>query len=548
MKQRLLSLLLACMLSLGAGGGAAAQTKESLTYLYAGTTASYLKILSHTGRALTTVCTDYFDIKADGSLWITPPNKIDPEFIREMHARDILVTPFISNHWDRAVGLSALANRAALTVQIADVIEQYDLDGVNVDIENVTEQSREAYTDFVRLLRAKLPAHKLVTVAVAANPYNWTSGWQGSYDYKALSDHSDYLMLMTYDESYQGGPAGPVSSKLFFERSIQYAINQGVPKHKIVAGLPFFGRYWKNGSGGIGLAASDIEYLLGNYPSSTRYDKDTESANATVTIRPGDPKPIIWGGRTMPEGTYDIWYDSLSSVKFKLDTIHALGIRGAGSWALGQENPDMWTFYTTALYGGAAPPSKNERLVRVLDALNRPSGGSKNPRAVASSTVLTRGEMAVVLAEMTYVEPETGGENFSDTANYWGAGHIRALKRRGLISGTGGGLFHPDRNLTREEAIAMVERVLVLPNTIDHHLMTFKDVTPSMWSYAPIAKLNYFSIVAGVSRDYFKPFDPISAASMALLFDKVEPYPMNPDKFVPVPSGTIPDDPIINPR
>lgn len=39
--------------------------------------------------------------------------------------------------------------------------------------------------------------------------------------------------------------AGPVSSLSFFERSIQYAINQGVPKDKIVAGLPFYGRMWK---------------------------------------------------------------------------------------------------------------------------------------------------------------------------------------------------------------------------------------------------------------------------------------------------------------
>jgi len=121
------------------------------------------------------------------------------------------------------------------------------LDGVDVNIENVTHEQRDAYTDLLRLLREKLPENKLVVTAVAANPNGWTIGWHGSYDYKALSNYCDYLMIMAYDESYRGSPEGPVSSKSFFDRSIEYALNQGVSKDKIVVGIPFFGRYWKQG-------------------------------------------------------------------------------------------------------------------------------------------------------------------------------------------------------------------------------------------------------------------------------------------------------------
>lgn len=83
------------------------------------------------------------------------------------------------------------------------------LDGVNVDIENVTEKQRTQYTELVRRLRESLPSDKEVSVAVAANPSGWNTGWHGSYDYAELGKYADHLFIMAYDEHYQGGaPAG----------------------------------------------------------------------------------------------------------------------------------------------------------------------------------------------------------------------------------------------------------------------------------------------------------------------------------------------------
>lgn len=155
-----------------------------------------------------------------------------------MQNRGIKVVPFLSNHWDREKGIKALANRHSLSDQIVSSIVMYNLDGVNVDIENVTHLQREYYTDFVRLLREKMPEGKTLAVAVAPNPYGITTGWHGSYDYKSLAKYSDYLMIMAYDESYPGGPAGPVASYDFVEATIIKALTE-VPKDKIVLGIPF---------------------------------------------------------------------------------------------------------------------------------------------------------------------------------------------------------------------------------------------------------------------------------------------------------------------
>lgn len=156
-----------------------------------------------------------------------------------MHNQNIKVVPFISNHWNRELGRIALLNREKLAQEVVEAVKKYNLDGVNIDIENVTEADKENYTDFVRLIKSKLPLGKEVSVAVAANPRGFTTGWHGSYDYKSLAKHCDYLMIMAYDESYYGSKPGPVASKAFVENSIKYALGQVSPE-KIVLGIPFW--------------------------------------------------------------------------------------------------------------------------------------------------------------------------------------------------------------------------------------------------------------------------------------------------------------------
>lgn len=325
--------------------------RDSLTYLFCGTSDHYLSLISQTQNSIKTVCPDFFELDDSGNLVLAGPSKLNKGFIDACHAQNIKVVPFVSNHWDRELGVTALLNRENLSSQIAKAVEDYNLDGVDVDIENVSHLHREENTDLIRLLRQKIPSDKIVSIAVAANPNNWQTGWHGSYDYKALSDYADYLMIMIYDESYFGGPEGPVSSSTFFNKSIQYAFNQEVPKEKIIAGIPFFGRFWKVGEqvGGYGIAARDVEYLLANYDSISHFYQDSKSALAIVTIHPNDPEPVVWGNRRLTAGTYHIWYDDEEATRYKLNTINTLDLRGVGSWALGQEILSIWDFYTYAL-------------------------------------------------------------------------------------------------------------------------------------------------------------------------------------------------------
>ena len=316
----------------------------NMSYLYFGNTDSYLSQIDQTKGNLNLVAPSFFDINPDGTLKVT--NQFSEKLVSEVHKRNMKVVPFLSNHWDRELGRTALANREALSSQIASFIMKNNLDGVNVDIENVTDDDRDAFTDLVKLLRNKLPKDKEVSVAVAANPYGWTQGWHGSYDYKALASYANYLFIMAYDEHYQGGTAGPVASSDWVDKSIQYALNQGVSKDKIVLGVPFFGRYWKDGSavGGYGVGVNQVESLISKYKGVVSYDQTKQSPKATITIKSGDQLPVIHG-KTLQPGTYVFWYENLTSLKAKVDLVHKYDLKGTGSWSLGDENTAIWSNY-----------------------------------------------------------------------------------------------------------------------------------------------------------------------------------------------------------
>lgn len=333
----------------------------NMSYLYFGNTKSYISQIDKTQGNLSLVSPSYFDINADGSLKIT--TQYDSTFVKEMHSRGMKVVPFLSNHWDRNVGRAALNNREKLTTQIADFIIKNNLDGIQVDIENTTEIDRDAYTDLVRLLREKLPSDKEVSVAVAANPNGWTKGWHGTYDYKELAKYSSYLMVMAYDESYEGSKEGPVASYGWVENSIQYALKQGISPDKIVLGIPFYGRYWKEGeaTGGTGISNVRVDELLSRYGGTVVFDEATKSPKATITIKQGDPVTTI-AGKTLTPGTYKIWYENSDSIAAKFELIHKYNLKGSGSWSLGQESTSIWQNYRTWMSDNGQVAQQQEQL------------------------------------------------------------------------------------------------------------------------------------------------------------------------------------------
>ncbi len=496
----------------------AAEYRFNMSYIYFGSSSDYTKLVDSTQNSLNEVAPNYFALDQDGNLALTA--SVSRDFISDMHARGVTVVPYLTNDWSRPVGKAALDNREALARDLADAVVLYDLDGVNIDIENVTSAEREAYVDFTRLLRGLLPEGKTIAVSVAANPWGLDTGWQGSYDYAGLCQYCDYLMIMAYDEHYYGGPAGPVSSLSFIDKSLKYAVSV-VPKEKIVLGLPFYGRIWSDNGGhpnGYGVSNTAIAQLISAYDGSVYIDPVSRSARAVITVGETGVKPVI-GGQTLAAGTYTIWYESEQCVKSKLELVSEYGIKGTGSWSLGQESDSTWTYYKLWLNDCTFEDIEtNWAREYILDAYLKSWVTGYSADNFSPDEPLTRAQAAVILVRRLGLAPELDPKySFDDCGGYWAQAYLETARKYDIIRGTGDNLFNPTSPVTREEIAVMVNNVLKYQNNQAQSLYT--DVTPidNPWSYDSIEALGETGVITGFPDGTFQPRGTISRAEMTVL-------------------------------
>lgn len=129
---------------------------------------------------------------------------------------------------------STAAGRTQFVTDILKFVEQYQLDGVDMDWEY--PDSGQTADNFALLMdelsKALRSQDKFLTAAVAA------SGW-GARGIKAeVFDDVDFLNLMAYDADHSAGQHH--STYEFAEQSIAYWQSKGLSKEKTVLGVPFY--------------------------------------------------------------------------------------------------------------------------------------------------------------------------------------------------------------------------------------------------------------------------------------------------------------------
>jgi GH18 family chitinase len=147
--------------------------------------------------------------------------------------------PGCSGNWQT---LLQPGNRAATVNGLAQFVKTFGLDGADIDIEGgvLTAIDRAGnYTPFIQALRAALPG-KLITAATAT--------YEGGMIPVSSIPHFDFVTIMSYDNV---GPSwGQVgqehSSYSLAQRDVATWQSRGLPKEKLVLGVPFYG-YGFNG-------------------------------------------------------------------------------------------------------------------------------------------------------------------------------------------------------------------------------------------------------------------------------------------------------------
>jgi S-layer homology domain. len=105
---------------------------------------------------------------------------------------------------------------------------------------------------------------------------------------------------------------------------------------------------------------------------------------------------------------------------------------------------------------------------------------------------ITRAEMASALSRLLAQEA-SGGTGFADAEGIWAAVSIRKVQAAGIVTGYGDGTFRPNAELTRAEAVAMIDRLLGR-GPLGGASQIWRDVPPAHWAYGYIqeASIDHF--------------------------------------------------------
>ena len=160
-----------------------------------------------------------------------------------------------SSYWNTySEAASTEANRKMVAESILAVLEQYDLDGVDMDWEYPKAADRTNFTLLMKEISDTLKAKRSDYLVTAAVP---SGSWSNArYDYAALNSVLDNFYVMTYDLDLDGGTKTRHMCDIKTMRSAcANLVSCGVSTNKIIPGAAFYGRiYTVNSSTNHGLS------------------------------------------------------------------------------------------------------------------------------------------------------------------------------------------------------------------------------------------------------------------------------------------------------
>jgi len=245
--------------------------------------------------------------------------------------------------------------------KLIDCINDWELDGINFDFENMNPLHKLDYTDFIRECAEALRSIGCtvsVDVTVKSDipePNNWYQ----CYDHESLGQVVDYMAVMTYDQHSHHSQAGPVASLEWVERKIQ-GILEDVPSDKILLGVPFYGRDFPSLMEG-----DDPEMLIPTWSSQNRsvvtifkshVDKLMESDKFT-NINGKEIKVKEWLIKNEwveelgvhyikfideEEKVHEIWYEEEKSLELKAKLVKKYHLAGVAVWQQAYGRDSFW--------------------------------------------------------------------------------------------------------------------------------------------------------------------------------------------------------------
>ena len=220
--------------------------------------------------------------------------------------------------------------RNKLINNIVNLVVKYNLDGINIDFENMYMEDKAMFNRFLIELEPRLnEMGKVLTVDVTAPDGSET--WSMCFDRNIISKVADYIIFMAYDQyGASSNKEGTTAGCDWVEANITKFLGQeGVNPDKLVLAVPFYTRLWKEANGKVSSETVDL--------------KDVDKViPANVEKKWNDNLKQYYIEYTQNGAVYKMWIEDLKSISAKLDLINKYKLAGAAYWEKDRESTEVW--------------------------------------------------------------------------------------------------------------------------------------------------------------------------------------------------------------
>ncbi len=249
------------------------------------------------------------------------------------------VWPIVSNGVAANKSLNITSNimndyekRKELIENIVSKCVEYELDGINIDFENMKSEDKDMFSRFIIELEPRLKEIGMV-LSVDVTAPDGGDTWSMCFDRNVIGDVSDYIIFMAYDQNGSsstkpGTTAGYNWVKLNLVKFLQ---TEEIEPDKLILAIPFYTRVWTTNTDGkvISNGTLNMKNMEAAIPDGVNKQWNDELKQNYVTFTSGN-------------NTKQIWLEDLESLKAKISLIKDNNLAGVASWEYNMASDDVW--------------------------------------------------------------------------------------------------------------------------------------------------------------------------------------------------------------
>lgn len=275
-----------------------------------------------------------YEVLRDGSLTEMNWGTLS-EIAKEHQVETVIVIANIENYeFNSSLAHTILTDemiKVNLFKQAVAEAEKRGTKHIHLDFEYMEAKDRENYVNFIKEFKEFAKGYVISVTLPPKTSADQPGRWYEAFDYKAIGEVADFVVIMTYEWGYSGGPPMAVSPIGPVRKVLEYAKTEILPS-KIMMGQNLYGYDWV------------LPYKVGNPIAKAISPQQAiqlaKNRNAAIEYDQNAQAPFF---RYWQDGIeHEVWFEDARSIQAKFKLLKELQLLGIAYWHSGFDFPQNW--------------------------------------------------------------------------------------------------------------------------------------------------------------------------------------------------------------